>query len=180
MVELLLEWCPRKLSVPQEECGGLPGSVATFFRFLTASGLADARSAPLEALLQTVEDVTPGYVEAMGDPSKFGMAKSLFTAAAGDGVDVADPSDVEGWMAEFNARPEEERRRVLSDQVLGLGQPARTQLPPVAVPGGEAVRASAAEAPIVSMFTALADHVGQGRKLTQKGHLALADARVLV
>ena len=54
VAELLLEWCPRKLSVPQEECGGLPGSVATFFRFLTASGLADARSAPLEALLQTV------------------------------------------------------------------------------------------------------------------------------
>lgn len=180
VAEFLLEWCPRKLSITQDECVRLPEALSAYFRFLHDSGLVPAGSAPLSHLLATVEHITPEYVAAMGDPSKFGMAKSFFAAATADGVDVGDPGQVEGWMAEFNARPEDERRLVLSDRVLGLDHAVRPQLPPVARPDDEAVRASAAEAPILSMFASLADYVGKGRKLTQKGHLTLADARVLV
>jgi hypothetical protein len=50
----------------------------------------------------------------------------------------------------------------------------------VSQPDEDAVRASAAAAPILEKFQALADYVGQGRRLTQKGHLSLADARALV
>jgi hypothetical protein len=131
-------------------------------------------------VLHAITALTPDYVEAMGDSSQFGMAKTLFGAAAAQGVDLGDEEALQAWMADFNARPVEERRRLLPGSALGLRPPARPQLPPVAQPDEDAVRASAAAAPILEKFQVLADYVGQGRRLTQKGHLSLADARALV
>ncbi len=177
VVELLVDWCPRKLSVPQEECHGLPGSLGLFLEFLEGSARLDRRSAPVDTLLAVIEKITPEYVEGMGDPSKFGMAKTLFASATGDGVDFGDPDAVDRWMAEFNARPEDERRRLLP---APSGTPTRERLPPVVVPDDAAVRASAAAAPILAMFRQFAGYVGAGRTLTPTGRLTLADARALV
>ncbi|HVW34027.1 MAG TPA: hypothetical protein VHL53_15940, partial [Acidimicrobiia bacterium] len=179
LAEFLLEWCPRKLSVPPEECDGLPGALQTFLRFLAGSNLLDAGCAPTLLLEDTIDRLAPGYVEAMGDPSKFGMAKSLFTAAAADGIDLTDQAAADGWISDFNARPEEDRRRVLPGPGIAP-QRARPVLPPLVLPDEDAVLAAAAEAPVLEMFRRLAGYVGSGRKLTQKGNLTLADARALV
>ncbi|MEJ7765821.1 MAG: hypothetical protein WKF86_10020, partial [Acidimicrobiales bacterium] len=53
-------------------------------------------------------------------------------------------------------------------------------IPPVALPDDAEYAASAAQAPILLSFARLAEFVGDGRKLTQRGKLTLADARVLV
>ena len=179
LAEFLLEWCPRKLSIPQEECGGLPAAVQTLLRFLDASNLLDAGCVPVQELEEVIDQLAPGYIKAMGDPSQFGMAKSLFAAATADGVDLTDRASADEWIAEFNARPEEERRRVLPGPPVPtrLGRPA---LPPVALPHDDAVLTSAGQAPVLAMFRGLAGYVGSGRKLTQKGNLALADAKALV
>jgi len=179
LAEFLLEWCPRKLSVPQEECGGLLSALQTLLRFLAASDLLDTACAPVSVLQEAIERLAPGYVEAMGDPSKFGMAKSLFTAAAADGVDLTDRSAADEWIAGFNARPEDERRRVLPEPVVAPRR-ARPVLPPVVLPDDGAALVSAAKAPVLEMFRGLADYVGTGRKLTQRGNLTLADAKALV
>jgi hypothetical protein len=64
---------------------------------------------------------------------------------------------------------------------LGLPEPAsRPALPPRALPADHEIAASKAAAPILAMFRDLAGFAGEGRKLTQKGNLTLADARVLV
>ena len=179
LVEFLLEWCPRKLSVPQEECGGLPAAVQTLLRFLADSNLLDSDCAPVPVLDEVIDRLAPGYVAAMGDPSKFGMAKSLFTSAAADGVDLADREAADHWIAGFNARPEEERRRVLPGPPVAPRR-ARPVLPPVFLPDDGAALVSAAKAPVLDLFRGLAGYVGSGRKLTQKGNLTVADARALV
>jgi len=103
----------------------------------------------------------------------------MFTAASDEGVDTTDPAELEAWMARFNDRPEAERHRLLPDSAFS-GPPARRSLPPVAVPSEDDVATSKESAPVLAMFRDLAAYVGTGRKLTQKGHLTLADARALV
>lgn len=176
LVEFLLEWCPRKLSVPAGQAASIPASLARFVAYLHAEGLlAPGSSSPDEAA-RAAEELTGGFLAAMSDPSKFGMAKSLFAEAAADGVDLEDPEDVERWVNELNRRPREERPALPASPA----RPARPKLPPVAMPSEEAVAASRAQAPILAMFARLAEFVGSGRRLTQKGNLTLADARDLV
>lgn len=176
--EFLLEWCPRKLSVSQADCLSIPGSLVAFSAFLHAEGLLSPGSSSLAALAETAAALAEEFVAAMGDASNFGLAKSLFSAASADGVDMSDPDRVQTWMAEFNARPEQERRRVIPDSALAA--PTRPVLPPVTLPGDAEVAASQAAAPILETFVRFASFVGAGRKLTQTGNLTLADARALV
>lgn len=178
VAEFLLEWCPRKLSVSQDDCRSIPGALAAFTMFLESEGLLASGSSPAAELADAAEGIGDEFVSAMGDSSNFGMAKSLFGAAGADGVDMNDPVQLQEWIDEFNASPEEDRRRIIPD--TALPRPARPTLPPVALPDDAEVTASKEAAPILEKFTAFASYVGTGRKLTQTGNLTLADARALV
>ena len=181
--EFLLEWCPRKLSVPQDGCRWIPEALAAFTDFLGSEGLLTPDSSPVGRLAEAVSLSTEEFVAAMGNASNFGMAKSLFGAATADGVDLTDPAQLEEWMAAFNASPEEHRRQIIPDTALApprRSTPPRPTLPPVALPDDDEVAASRSAAPVLAMFSALAAYVGDGRKLTQTGNLTLADARVLI
>lgn len=177
--EFLLEWCPRKLSMPPEESATIPFAVATLMAFLNDEALLSPGSSPPGDLISETVDLTDEFVAAMGDPSNFGVAKSLFAAAATDGVDLSDPEQMQAWMEKFNARPEEERRRLIPDTALAA-PPTKPALPPVVPPDDTEVAASRAAAPILAKFAALAEFTAAGRKLTQKGNFTLADARALV
>lgn len=176
--EFLLEWCPRKLGASPEGCESIPAALSAFAAFLDAEGLLAAGSASAAALAEAARSVHGEFVAAMGDASNFGLAKSLFSAAGADGVDLSDPDGLQEWIAEFNARPEEDRRRLIPDTAFAA--PRRPALPPVAMPDDAEVAASKATAPILSRFASFAEYVGAGRKLTQTGNLTLADARALV
>ena len=182
VAEFLLEWCPRKLSMSPADSLSIPPAVAALTQFLEAQDLLAPGSSPVAALADAVLAVSDEFVAAMGDPSNFGLAKSLFGAAAADGADLADPDRLKEWMDEFNARPEEERRRILPDTAMAPSRrpAARPALPPVLLPGEPEAAASKAVAPILAMFARFAEFVGHGRKLTQAGNLTLADARALV
>ena len=179
VAEFLLEWCPQKLSVSQGRLHHGPPGRALVSGFLDGQALLGPGSAPVDRLVDTVMSLTDEFVVAMGDRSKFGLAKSMFTAASDEGVDTTDPAELEAWMARFNDQPEAERHRLLPDSAFS-GPPARRSLPPVAVPSEDDVATSRESAPVLAMFRDLAAYVGAGRKLTQKGHLTLADARALV
>jgi hypothetical protein len=179
LAEFLLDWCPRKLSVTQADCVTIPIALVSFFSFLDEEGLLDPGSAPVDRLIDAVTVLAEEFVVAMGDRSKFGLAKSMFAAASDEGVDMTDPGEAQAWMERFNDRPEEERHRLLPDSAFAAPPPRRS-LPPVAVPAEDDVARSKEAAPILTMFRDFAAYVGSGRKLTQKGNLALADARVLV
>lgn len=176
--EFLMDWCPRKLSVSQADCVSIPSALLAFTEFLGAERLLAPGSSPVETLAEATDVLHAPFVQAMGDSSNFGMAKSLFTSAADSGVDLTDPGQLQGWMEESNAGSEEERRRVLPDRVMPT--PKRPALAPVAMPEESEVAESKAAAPILAMFSSLAEFVGEGRKLTKTANLTLADARELV
>jgi hypothetical protein len=83
ITEFLLGWCPRKLSVPQEDCAAIPGNIATFTDYLAAQGLLARGSAAAAVLRAAATDATAEFVAEMGNPASFGMAKALFAGAAG-------------------------------------------------------------------------------------------------
>ena len=113
VAEFLLEWCPWKLTVSQADCITVPPAVLSFLSFLDDQDLLGPGSAPVDRLVDMVMSLTDEFVVAMGDRSKFGLAKSMFTAASDEGVDTTDPAELEAWMARFNDRPEAERHRLL-------------------------------------------------------------------
>ena len=180
VAEFLLEWCPQKLSVTQADCITIPPAMGSFLSFLDDEALLGTGSASVDRLIEAVTSLAEEFVVAMGDRSRFGLAKSMFAAATDEGVDMTDPEELfHAWMERFNELPEAERHRLLPDSAFS-GPPPRRSLPPVALPAEDDVAASREAAPILSMFRDLADYVGAGRKLTQKGHLTLDDARALV
>ncbi len=175
--EFLLEWCPRKLSVSPEDSATIPVAMAAFMAFLSDEALLDPGSSPADDLVREAVVLTDAFADAMGDPTNFGMAKSLFASAAAEGIGLDDPGQLQAFMDDFNARPEDERRRIIPDTAL---RPRRPALPPVVPPDDAEVTASRAAAPILAKFVALAEFTAAGRKLTQKGNFTLADARALV
>jgi hypothetical protein len=96
------------------------------------------------------------------------------------GVDLEDEAQMLAFVEEFNHRIGNNRDAPLPTDQVASDHSFGTRLPPVAQPSDKAIAASIAEAPILSMFRDLAAFVGEGRSLTQKGNLTLADARTLV
>jgi hypothetical protein len=183
IAEFLLGWCPRKLSVSQEDCGAIPGSIALFADYLAAQGLLARGSAAAAVLRAAATDATAEFVAEMGNPASFGMAKALFAGAAVHGYDVTSEAGLAAWVERFNSLSDAEREAILPDSVLSVGGPPaarRRSLPPVVLPPDEVIEASKASAPVLRMFAQLAGFAGAGRRLTPNGNLTLADARELV
>lgn len=200
--EFLLGWCPAKLSVPAGHASTLPGSVLALGVFLHEAELLAAGSMALPQLAELVGRLVEPFHQAMDDPGNFGLAKSMMAAALEAGADPNDPESMERFMEQFNQLPFDERSRLLPDSAFGpgpepgvaggtsglgapggpatAGQPAAPRLPPMVMPDESALAASRAEAPILARLAGFARYVGDGRKLTAKGNLTLADARALV
>ncbi len=194
VTEFLLRWCPRKLSLTQEDSVTIPGSVSAFISYLAARELLAPGSSPAAAIRTAIEDAAEDFVAEMGNPANFGMAKSLFAGALARGYDLADEASVSAWTDEFNSLSDDEREAILSDRRLAGGAqaaagppgwlagalPTGPALPPVVLPQAEAIEESRASAPVLAMFAKLAEFAGAGRRLTPNGNLSLADARELV
>jgi len=183
--EFLVEWCPRKVSMPPDEAASIPRSLSAFLSFLAREGLLGPGSAPLERLHIYLAGIGDRVVEAMGDRSRFGMAKSLFAGMADLGPlpDTSDPESLQELMDRFNALPDEMR-----GDILGLEDPFWSPwqeltegipLPPAAPLPAEELSALAQAAPILDRIGLIREFVGEGRKLTAKGNLTVADAKAL-
>ena len=179
VTEFLLRWCPRKLSVSQEDSVTIPGSIAAFTDYLAERGLLARGSSTRAALRAAATAAAADFVAEMGNPDNFGMAKSLFSEAAAHGYDLTDEASVAAWVSEFNSLGDDERESILPGRPADA-RPNIPSFPPVVLPSDEAVEESRASAPVLAMFAKLAEFVGTGRRLTQSGNLSLADARELV
>ena len=129
VTEFLLGWCPRKLSVSQQDSVTIPGAVAAFTEYLADKGLLAQGSSSGEVLQSAVTNVTADFSAEMGNPENFGLAKSLFAEATARGYDLADEQSFAAWMDEFNALGDDERAAILPDRMLGdrAGPAARLQ-----------------------------------------------------
>ena len=190
--EFLMGWCPRKLSVSPQECESLPISLAMMFEWLDDAGYRDQQDQPLGELIKFTQASVPQFVAAMGDSTRFGLAKTMVAQMGEADVDLEDPDAVETWIRRFNELPEEVRRELIPDSVLGLPDvdPAVEGLPILAreSPGvgglevdSKTLAESVARVPVLEMFRQLLIYVGSnGRALTARGYLKLADARALL
>jgi hypothetical protein len=169
--EFLLGWCPRKLSMPAEQCAGFPSSIRAFMTFLAARGLLAPGSGTLPQLQRWCERNTSRFVTKMADPAHYGLAKGLFAGAGGlePGMDLNDGTLAE-MMQQINA--------MLPD---GIDELPTITVGPATLPEPQVRAESAAAAPVLAQLHQLWEFcAAPGRPLTKKGNLRLADARHLV
>lgn len=169
--EFLLGWCPRKLSMPAEQCAGFPSSIRAFMTFLAARGLLAPGSGTLPQLQRWCERNTSRFVTKMADPAHYGLAKGLFVGAGGlePGMDLNDGTLAE-MMQQINA--------MLPD---GIDELPTITVGPARLPEPQVRAESAAAAPVLAQLHQLWEFcAAPGRPLTKKGNLRLADARHLV
>jgi hypothetical protein len=110
--EFLLDWYPRKGDSDDESLAAVPASVVAFLIFLDQMGrLAGDR---VETLTAAVELLRARFEREARNPRNWGPAKAMVERMRTEGLDPAEPGALEAWMAEFNARPFEERDGVLA------------------------------------------------------------------
>ncbi|MEX2627308.1 MAG: hypothetical protein WD225_10530 [Ilumatobacteraceae bacterium] len=182
--EFLVGHCPRKVSAPPEFIGDIVAATKGFVEFMSSTDRLVGGASSAARLMMAADELIPTAMEAMGDPSNFGMAKSMFGGSLSDPGEFDSEEELQAYLdkrvEEFNALPYEERK-ALTDPGFATS-PQLQELPFIHVrPPAEDVEASAAEAPVLDLFERLRDHIGEkGAPLTSKGNLKLADARALV
>ena len=76
-------------------------------------GALEARGADAAACLQAVALLGPSALATRAREGLERRAQRVTSQMTDDGVDVADQDSVDGWIGEFNARPDAERDAVL-------------------------------------------------------------------
>lgn len=113
--ELLLRWIPRKVMMPAEEAGKIPLHLNLFVSFLASSGLLSPKSSSITTIASHLRQIVAPFQRALGDRSRHGMGKSLFSGLEQMGMSFNpdDPSSVADLMASFNSLSFEERGAIL-------------------------------------------------------------------
>lgn len=163
LVALLLgDLAPRKLLLDADQTMALPAVLRAFVRFSTRRTGLDG--AFVDEILEAVDELEPGFLDAMGDPSAAGPAKAILAALQARGADLGDLEALTDALEQAPTR---------------LPEPALKTRPSAAAASIEVV-ASAESSLALARFEALVAFYRDGRKLTQTGRPTLADARSLV
>ncbi|MDP8960395.1 MAG: hypothetical protein M3N32_02065 [Actinomycetota bacterium] len=107
----LLDWLPRKVTLPPEAIPRVPAVLRAWVRF--AGKRRELPCNLIEEIVATIDEVEDDYLDAVRDPSNFGPAKAAVGAMLKDGVDVTDEAEVDAWLVTFKQRSEVERRQLL-------------------------------------------------------------------
>ena len=182
--EILLEWAPRKVSMPASSARPMVTSFQAFFAFLAKENLLGLGSSSWKAIDAHLDKLVKPFEEAMGDRSKFGMAKSLFAGVGNDfAAGIPDEKSMQAMMDSFNSLSFEQRSRT-------LGLPVRPPNPWLELTEGvgmlpaipvdrDVVTSFIDSAPFFIGIETIRRFVGTGRKLTAKGNLTLADTKAV-
>ena len=100
--EIVFEIIPRKVCVDTSAASGIIEELRAFFAFLAREhGLEQA-----DACLRVLGGGAVKKLEAaLSDPSKFGMAKSLFMGGREAGFDMSSKEGIEAWMRILESKP---------------------------------------------------------------------------
>lgn len=103
--EFALRHLPQKVIEGPKEFEALGKSLVAFTDWLWQAEYTDCG----RLLYKTMRDAAPEMVKAAGDKSNFGTAKSLFSGALDQGVDLSDESQIGEFISRFNSQSFEER-----------------------------------------------------------------------
>jgi len=196
--EYLLRWCPRKLSYPPADWMGVVDGLVAYLGFLGKSQNWTGSARQGEGVAAHARSRTEAFIEAMSDPSNFGMAKGMFMGPAFSGadIDLTDPSSLQAAVDRYNNLSFDERKALTDPFMAGrpgmAAQPdtqeaalrsarAAFNMPPVRIPADEQVRASALASPLRIAVEGLRQYLQpKGVVLTATGNFKMADCRTLV
>jgi hypothetical protein len=110
--EYLLDYFPRKVSVHDDTLAAVPDCVRAFLGFLDERGSLTGE--PLEQLEHALDELRDEFHRRARDSSHWGIAKSMIMQMTAEGLDPGAPGALDTWIADFNARPAQQR-----DQIIG-------------------------------------------------------------
>ncbi|WP_155356161.1 hypothetical protein [Acrocarpospora macrocephala] len=168
--ELLLEIYPRKVIAPPETAPETVAAARTLIEFLVETGeIATKAAARMRA---TLDRIGPEMPAALADTSKFGMAKSIFSAIGADSLELGDPLPVQGATAEVV------RDTATLDEECDC--PGCAPLPPVRLAPAAEIAAAVREVPLLrDAHTVAAWLADQNRTTTVRKALRVKDARLI-
>jgi len=111
LAEYLLDYFPRKVTVEEQTLPAVPQCASAFLRFLQTRGSLSGQ--PLEQLVQACHALRGEFLQRALDRSRWGLAKSLVMQMLAEGIDPSAPGAIDAWMADFNARPPEQRDAIV-------------------------------------------------------------------
>jgi hypothetical protein len=107
----LLDYFPRKVTIEEETLSAVPECAGAFLGFLHARGSLSGE--PLEQLVGACEELRGEFLQRARDRSGWGLAKSIVMQMLAEGIDPSAPGAMDDWMADFNARPPEQRDAII-------------------------------------------------------------------
>ncbi|MEV0968682.1 hypothetical protein [Microtetraspora glauca] len=165
--ELLLEIYPRKVIAPPESAGETVAAARTLVEFLVDTGeIAPKTAMRIRAVLDEIEPEMPA---ALADTTKFGMAKSIFSAINADSLDLADPAAVQRAVEEFDGLDED-----------ACDCPGCAPLPAVRLAPPSEIARAVREVPLLRDAHLLVEWMAEGgRTTTVRKALRVKDARLV-
>ncbi|MEU6413429.1 hypothetical protein [Microbispora sp. NPDC046933] len=159
--ELLLEIYPRKVIAPPESAPETVAAARTLVEFLLDTGEIGSKTAA--RMRETIDRIEPEMPRALADTSKFGMAKSLFSAIGPDSL-------------ELDAAPGARAEDAADGDACDC--PGCAPLPPVRLAPREEVARAVREVPLLrDAHRVVAWLVEGGRTVTTRRSLRVRDAR---
>ncbi len=171
--ELLLDVYPRKVTVfDAADIGDTIPAVRDLLAFLADTGrLTDSAA---RRLGRELDRMAPRFADAVMDPSRWGMARSLTQAMVTEGVDITDSAAVQEWIAAYNANTPEDWDFGEDENLKeAFGLPDR--LPAMRLPALDELAALARKSPLLATAARLAEWAGPRRAVEQEGELTAAD-----
>jgi hypothetical protein len=111
LVEYMLDYFPRKVSVDEETLAAVPECIRAFLGFLAARGSLSGE--PLEQLEQACEKLREEFLDSARDSSQWGPAKSMVMQMQAEGIDPSAPGALDAWVEGFNAGPRAQRDAII-------------------------------------------------------------------
>src|SRR6266704_656296 len=174
--DLLLHVYPRKVTVfEHEDTQDTVPAVRDLLAFLADTGRLSGPAA--QRLGRELDQVGPKFTDAVMDPSRWGMARSITQAMATDGVDITDSAAVQDWITRYHDRfqddPDWDDEAEGDNLKEAFGLPDR--LPPMRLPAEDELAAMARKSPLLAASARLAKWAGPDRTLGGDGELTAAD-----
>jgi hypothetical protein len=174
--ELLLDVYPRKVTVfDAADVQDTIPAVRDLLAFLADTGRLTGSVA--KRLGRELDRMAPRFADAVMDPSRWGMARSLTQAMVTEGVDITDSAAVQEWIAAYNANAPDALPDWDLDEDENLkeafGLPDR--LPAMRLPALDELATLARKSPLLAVVVRLAEWAGQHRAVEAEGQLTAAD-----